>query len=66
MGLFDNKEGNGNYLELAHKYRFNILQTRIELETIYLQHQTSKTVGLTVGLCVSYSRADTQSTITEN
>ena len=48
MGLFDNKEGNGNYLELAHKYRFNILQTRIELETIYLQHQTSKTVGVGV------------------
>ena len=55
MGLFDNKEVSGNYLELAHKYPFNILQTRIELETIYLQHQTSNTVGVARG----HQRADT-------
>ena len=40
MGLFEDKEVSRNYLELAHKYPFNILQARIELETIYLQHQT--------------------------
>ena len=60
MGLFDNKEGNGNYLELAHKYRFNILQTRIELETIYLQHQTSKTVGVVRGIRGQTHKAQSQ------
>lgn len=39
MGLFEDKEISRNYLELAYKYPFNIPQARIDLETIYLQHQ---------------------------
>ena len=39
MGLFEDKEVSRNYLELAHEYPFNILWERIDLETIYLQHQ---------------------------